>query len=59
MVSGVYGWCSSAVCVLCDLHVIDVRGTFFSWKCGMCSCMWYMYPVCAFCVVWVLFAGYA
>ena len=46
--------------VLCvDLHVIDVCGTFFSWKCGMCSCMWCMYPVCAFCVVWVLFAGYA
>ena len=40
--------------VLCvDLHVVDVCGTFFSWKCGMCSCMWRIYHVCTLCVVWV------
>ena len=40
--------------VLCiDLHVVNVCGIFFSWKCGTCSCVWCMYHVCAFCVAWV------
>lgn len=53
----VYGWCVgyiggvAVLYVLCvNLHVVDVCGTFFSWKCGTCSCMWCMYHVCTFCV---------
>lgn len=45
-----HGWCSDAVCI--DLHVVDVCGIVFPWKCGTYICrMWYMYCVCVFSVL--------
>ena len=38
------------LCII--LHVVDMCGIFFLWKCGTCSCVGYTYLVCAFCVVW-------